>query len=73
MLPWRSVQRDGFPERNQRVMAIQANPIIGTEIITAYGRDFDGTGHYTEQWITHWCPTTEIEIPAGIPPIGKTK
>ncbi len=73
MIPWRSVQKDGFPAPNQRVMAVQANPIIGTEIITAYGRTFDGTGYHTEPWITHWCPTTEIEIPAEIPAVGQTK
>lgn len=69
MLPWRSM-KDSKPENGQRVMAIQANPIIGTEIITAYGNTLNGTGNYTEPFVTHWCPTTEIEIPAGVPAVG---
>ena len=54
-------------------MAVQANPIIGTEIITAYGATINGTGTYTEPFVTHWCPTSEIEIPAGIPAIAHSR
>ena len=71
MIPWKSIEKDGFPKRGQRVMAVQANPIIGTEIVTLYGRDIDGSGYHKEPFITHWCPTSEIEIPEGIPPVRR--
>lgn len=72
-IPWRSVKDDGFPAKGQRVMAVQASPIIGTEIVTLYGRDFDGSGYHTEPFITHWCPTSDIAIPPGTPAIAKHK
>ncbi len=71
MIPWKSISKDGVPKPNQRVMAVQANPIIGTEIVTLYGRDIDGTGYHKEPYITHWCATQDIEIPEGIHPIRR--
>lgn len=69
MIPWRSVEKDGFPPSHLRVLAVQASPTIGTQIVHLYGRDFDGTGICRERYVTHWCPTTEIEIPDGVPPV----
>jgi hypothetical protein len=71
MIAWKSTAKHGFPPSKQRVMAVQVSPILGTEIVTLYGRDFDGTGHYTEPFITHWCATQDIEVPAGIPPVWR--
>lgn len=66
MIPWKSTEKDGPPQRNQRVIAVQANPIIGTEIVTLYGHDFDH-----EFWITHWCATQDIEVPEGVTPVRR--
>jgi len=71
MIPWKSVENDGFPSSGERVIAVQANPIIGTEIVTLYGRDIDGTSYRKEPFITHWCATKDIEIPGGIPPVRR--
>jgi hypothetical protein len=71
MIDWKSTAKDGFPKPGQRVIAIQENPILGTEIVTLYGCDFDGTGYHKEPYITHWCATQDVEIPEGIPPIRR--
>ena len=71
MIPWKSVEKDGFPKPGQRVLAVQANPFIGTEIVSLHGRDLDGSAYHKEEFITHWCPTSEIEIPEGITPVRR--
>jgi len=63
-LPWISM-KDRMPPSGERVLAVNANPIIGTAIISTDGRNLNGEGYHKELFVTHWCPTSEIELPTA--------
>lgn len=63
-IPWRDIKEDPPPPGGARIVAIDANPIIGTGIIA-------GPAGLTvrENYVTHWCWPHEIPIPPTVPPV----
>lgn len=65
-IPWKDIKTDPPPNRYVRIVAIDANPIIGTGIICS-----PAPFVLREPYVTCWCYEHEIPIPAGVKPVNR--
>lgn len=65
-IPWKDIKTEPPPNDATRIVAVDANPIIGTGIICSPAMFV-----LRELFIKCWCYEHEIPIPLGVKPVRR--